>query len=84
MSYIALVIQSTIACFVCRLLLVWDRVFLTLLRISVRFLHLLSLSFLTLHACKWLEVDWENLGLCHGVIEFIAGMHAIHVAYQSE
>jgi len=33
MSYIASVIHSTIiACFVCRLLLFWDRVFLTLLR----------------------------------------------------
>lgn len=34
--------------------------------------------------CKWLEVDWEDSGSCHGVIEINAGMHAIHVAYQSE
>jgi hypothetical protein len=25
-----------------------------------------------------------NLGSCHGVIEFIAGMHAIYAEYQSE
>jgi hypothetical protein len=33
---------------------------------------------------KWLKVDWENLGSCHGVIEFIAGKHTIYAEYQSE
>jgi hypothetical protein len=102
MSYIVLVIQSTISRLVCRLILVWDRIFLLLLRtytISVRFLHLLSLSFFNLarlqvvNTClgtvaekvyKWLKVDWENLGSCHRVIEFIAGKHTIYVEYQSE
>jgi hypothetical protein len=97
-----LVIQSTISRLVCRLILVWDRIFLLLLRaytISVRFLRLLSLSFLNL-AClqvvnrclgtvaeKSLQVvkgGLGNLGSCHGVIEFIAGMHAIYAEYQSE
>ena len=48
--------------------------FLLLLRasmISVRFLHLLSLTFLTLHISGWLKLDSENLGSCHGVIEFM-------------
>jgi len=97
MSYIALVIQSTISRLVCRLMLVWDRIFLLLLRaytISVSFLRLLSLSFFNLahlqvvHTClgtvtKKKVYKWLKVDW-ENLGSCIAGMHAIYAEYQLE
>jgi len=64
MSYIALVIHSTISHLVCRLMLVWDRIILLLLRAymtSVSFLRLLPFSFFNL-ACL------QVVNMCLGTI----------------
>ena len=45
---------------------------------------LVVVTIFNLDVYRWLKVDWENLGFCHGVIVFIAGMHAIRVEYQPE
>ena len=45
---------------------------------------LAAITIFKLDVCRWLKVDWENLGFFHGVIVFITGMHAIRVEYQSE